>query len=375
MVKNKSIFKIIICLFVILVISLVSCSTTIALYSNKTNKQIETRVTKIMKKMTLKEKIAQMLFVYVPSKSSKQEQKKYQYGGYLMFADSFNNKTKKSVKNTIKGWQNVSKIKMLIGVDEEGGTVTRVSRYKAFRKSKFKSPRDVYKKGGYSAITKDTKEKSELLKSLGINTNFAPVADVTYKKSNYMYYRTFSTNYKSVSKFVKTSIKEYNKNNVVSIMKHFPGYGNNGNTHNKIITDKRSLKTFKKRDLLPFAEGIKQGSPMILVNHNIVKCFDKKNPASLSKKVHNYLRNTMKFKGVIITDGLDMKGIKNKIKNDGDVAVLAVQAGNDMLCTPYGKTSLNAIYKAVKKGKISKKQIDSSVKRILKMKLNYGIIK
>ena len=83
----------------------------------------------------------------------------------------------------------------------------------------------------------------------------------------------------------------------------------------------------------------------------------------------------MKFNGVIITDGLDMEGVRKIGKNDGEIAVLAIQAGNDMLCTPYGKESVDAIYKAVKEKRISEKQINTSVKRILKMKIKYGIIK
>lgn len=372
MVKSKSIMKAIIC--ILLVFGVFWGNYNIVFAEDINSVEIDTRIEQILKTMTLKEKIAQMLYVYVPTKSAKQEQKKYQYGGYLMFANSFEGKTKKAVKNTIKGWQKVSKINMLIGADEEGGTVVRVSKFKEFRKSPFKAPKDVYKNGGYEAIIKDTDEKATMLKSLGINTNFGPVADVAYKKGNYIYKRSFSTNAKKVAKFIQKSVNTYNKNSLVSMMKHFPGYGGNGNTHNKIITDNRSLKTFETRDLLPFIAGIKEGCPMILVNHDIVKCLDKNNTASTSKKVHKYLRKKLGFEGVIITDALDMNGLRKKVKNNGEAAVLAVKAGNDMLCTPYGKTAVNAINKAVKAGTISEKQINTSVKRILKMKLKYGII-
>lgn len=377
MINYKRIFKLLICILLVFTINFGFLSQVTNQSVALSSKQISQKADKILKKMTLKQKIAQMLYVYVPAKSAEAEQKKYQYGGYLMFADSFKNKSKTSVKNTIKKWQKVSKVKMLIGVDEEGGSVVRVSKYKKLRKSKFLSPRDVFKKGKnrYSAITKDTNEKSKLLKSLGINNNFAPVADVAYKKSNFIYKRSFSTSAKKVSTFIRYSVKAYNKNKVVSTMKHFPGYGGNGDTHNNIIKDTRSLSTFKKRDLLPFKEGIKQGCPMILVSHNIINCLDSKNPATLSKKVHDYLRKNMKFNGVIITDGLDMEGVRKIGKNDGEIAVLAIQAGNDMLCTPYGKESVDAIYKAVKEKRISEKQINTSVKRILKMKIKYGIIK
>ncbi len=359
-----------------LVFTLVITSTSVAFAKREmTEEEIDARVEEILKSMTYKERVSQMLYVFAPIGKAKAEQEKYQYGGYLLFADFFKNNNKKSAKKVIKSWQGVSKVNLLIGVDEEGGTVVRVSKFKQYRKTPFKAPKDVYKNGGWDAVQTDAKERAALLKSLGINTNFAPVADVAYKKSNYIYDRSFSTDYKKVSKFVKYTVNTYNEESLVSIMKHFPGYGGNGNTHNNIIKDTRSLKTFESRDLKPFAAGIKKDAPMILVNHDIVSCIDKKNTASLSKKVHKYLRNEMGFEGVIITDALGMSGVTKKVTNNGEAAVQAVLAGNDMLCTPYGKTSRDAIFKAVKSGRISKKQINNSVRRILKMKIKYGIIK
>ena len=335
--------------------------------------KIEKRAEEILETMTLSEKVSQMLFVTLPE-DAKTVQKKKQYGGYVLFADSFKNSNKDKIKNRIKGFQKVSKINMFIAVDEEGGSVVRVSKYKQFRKTPYKSPRAVYKSGGWDAVTSDAKSKSKFLKSLGINTNYAPVADVAYKKSNFIYNRSFSTNAKSTSKFVRLTVKAMNEKNCVSTLKHFPGYGNNGDTHTSVIVDKRSKKTFETRDLKPFAAGIKANAPMIMVSHNVVNCFDKKNTASMSKKVHNYLREDMGFDGIIITDGLAMEGVKKKYGSNAEIAVKAVKAGNDMLCTPYGKTSLSAIKKAVKSGEIKEKRIDESVKRILLVKLKYGII-
>ena len=336
--------------------------------------KLEQRVDEILASMTLSEKAAQMLFVYLPSEEATKKQEKYQFGGYILFAKSFKNSTKSKMKKKLNGYQKASKINMLIGVDEEGGTVVRVSKYKQFRKTPYKSPRSVYISGGWKALESDAKSKSQFLNSLGINTNFAPVADVSYKKNDFIYKRTLSTNANGVSKFVRLTVNEMNKENEIGCLKHFPGYGNNGDTHSKLIVDKRSKKTFETRDLKPFAAGIKAGAPMIMVSHNIVNCFDKKNTASLSKKVHNYLREEMHFEGIIITDGLDMEGVKKKYGSNEEIAVKAVKAGNDMLCTPHGATSLNAIKKAVKSGEIKESRIDESVRRILRIKLKYGIV-
>lgn len=336
---------------------------------------IEDRAQEILDSMTLEEKVAQMFMVYMPSENAAAIQKKYQFGGYLLFANNFKNNSYSKKQSQIKNYQKASKIKMLIAVDEEGGIVNRVSLYKQYRKSPFLSPRNLYKNGGYDRIKKDTREKANLLLDLGINTNLAPVADVTYSSSDYMYSRSFSNSAKSTSKYIKIVVKEMDKKNLVSTLKHFPGYGNNGDTHNSIIRDKRSKKSFEKRDLLPFQAGIDKGCDMIMISHNIVNCFDKKNPASLSKKVHKYLRKNMGFEGVIITDGLGMAGVVDFVGGDkGKAAVKSVLAGNDMLCANDYKVQYPAVLNAVKNGEIQEKQINKSVKRILVLKLKRGII-
>ena len=335
----------------------------------------EKRADQILKTMSLNQKAAQMLLVERPSKKALTKVKNNQYGGYYFLSKAFEGKSKKEVRNMIKRYQNASKIKMFMAVDEEGGTVVRVSNHKKLRKSKYLSPRKLYSKGGYTKIRKDTKSKSKLLKSLGLNTNFAPVADMPYRKSDFMYQRAMSTSQKKVSKYIKTVVKEMNNNDMVSCLKHFPGYGGNGDTHTSVIRDKRSLKKLKARDLKPFKAGVDNNCSMIMVSHNIVNCLDSKRPASISKKVHNYLRNDMGYDGVIITDELTMSGVAKYAKTPGKLAVKAVKAGNDMLCTFSASKSKAGIVSAVKSGEISQSRIDKSVKRILILKLKKGLIK
>lgn len=336
---------------------------------------LDERAQQILDTMTIEEKLAQLLMVYVPSKDATKAVKKYQFGGYVLFANNFKNKTKSEKKKQITAYQKASKINMLISVDEEGGIVNRVSLYKQYRKSPFKSPRNVYKAGGWDGVVSDTKEKAKLLKSMGINTNLAPVADVAYNSKNYIYSRSFSTSASSTSKYIKKVVTQMGKDNLVSTLKHFPGYGNNGDTHSNIIKDKRSLKTFETRDLKPFQAGIDAGCDMVMVSHNIVTAFDKKNPASLSKKVHKYLRNDMGFDGVIISDGLGMAGVLDFVGGDsGEVTVRAILAGNDMVCTGAYAKPMKALKEAVKSGRLSEEQVNQSVLRILKLKLNRGII-
>ena len=336
--------------------------------------EIEKRADEIISGMTLKQKVSQMLLVEVNSGYNAAKQKKNQYGGIVLFADSFQNTTDEKLKKRVGKLQKASKMNMLIAVDEEGGMVTRVSRYKKFLCSKFAAPRTLYQKGGYEKVKSDADAKAIFLKNLGINTNLAPVADVAYNKNNFIYQRSFSTSAKKTAKFIQITVRQSNQKGLVSTLKHFPGYGNNGDTHTNIISDKRALSTFEKRDLKPFRAGIKENVPMIMISHNIVQAFDKKNPATISKKVHKYLRQKMKYEGVIVTDSMGMAGVNQFVGSTKKAVVRAVLAGNDMICTPASATGKKALINAVKNGRISETQIDTSVKRIIKMKLRLGII-
>ncbi|MGN1122740.1 MAG: glycoside hydrolase family 3 N-terminal domain-containing protein [Eubacterium sp.] len=365
--------KVISLLFVFIFVILIPFSA----YSQEGDEQaVEERAEQILEGMTLEEKVAQMFMVYMPSENATKIQKKYQFGGYLLFANNFKNNSYEKKQSQIKAYQKASKINMLIAVDEEGGTVNRVSLYKQYRSSPFLSPRRLYNNGGWKRIKNDTRSKCDLLLDLGINTNLAPVADTAYNSSNYIYSRSFSTDAEKTAKYIKIVVREMNKKNVVSTLKHFPGYGNNGDTHSSIIRDKRKKSTFVNRDLIPFQSGIDTGCDMVMVSHNIVECFDKRNPASLSKKLHTYLRREMGFDGVIISDGLGMRGVMDFVGGSKEeAAVRTVLAGNDMLCTASYKTQYPAVLKAVKDGRIKESQIDKSVKRILILKLNRSIIK
>ena len=112
---------------------------------------------------------------------------------------------------------------------------------------------------------------------------------------------------------------------------------------------------------------------MVLVSHNVVNCMDPESPASISAKVHEILRTQLGFDGVVITDDLAMEEVK-QFAGDTEIAVRAVQAGNDLLCCTEFQTQIPAVIDAVKAGTISEERIDESVERILKLKIELGII-
>lgn len=331
------------------------------------------RAQEILNTMTLEEKVGQMFICRCPSSNAVSDVATYHLGGYILFTRDFQNQTKSSAAANIQSYQNNAKIKMLIGVDEEGGGVNRVSAFTQFRAVPFWSPMDLYNNGGLSLVQSDTKEKAELLKSLGINMNFAPVCDLPDSSSDYIYYRTFGTNVNDTVSGVKTIVSQMVSSNMISVLKHFPGYGNNINTHTGVAYDKRTFEDFQNNDFLPFISGIKAGASCVLVSHNIVDCMDSKAPASLSSTVHKQLRN-LGFSGVIITDDLSMDAITEYAGSSAS-AVLAVKAGNDLLCADNYKVQVPAVIKEVENGGISVSRINESVQRILELKLQYGIIK
>lgn len=320
--------------------------------------------------LTIDEKIGQLLLVRYPDTNILDSLKKYNFGGYIFFEKDFRDKTKSEVVDMIKNLQNTSKIPLLIAVDEEGGTVVRVSSNPNLASSRFKSPSELYKTGGLDLIKQDTIEKSEVLKNLGINLNLAPVVDVTTSSSDYMYGRALQQNTALTSDFARTVISASKGTGVSYTLKHFPGYGNNTDTHTGTSKDPRTLESIMQNDIPPFEAGIDAGAEAILVSHNIVSSIDPLNPASLSLDVHKLLRDTLGFTGVIMTDDLDM----GASKNIGNKALKALKAGNDLIITTDYEESFNEIKSGLENGEITEEEINRLVFRVLAWKYYKGLI-
>ena len=217
-------------------------------------------------------------------------------------------------------------------------------------------------------IESDSTEKCNLLTELGINVNYAPVCDVSTNPEDYMYSRSIGLSAEETGDFVAKIVKNMQVNGVGSVLKHFPGYGSNSDTHTGMSIDNRTIEEFENYDLIPFKRGIEEGAQCILVSHNIITCMDDSMPSSLSINVHNYLRNNMNYQGVIITDDLAMDAIQEYVDPE-KAAIYAVKAGNDMIvCTDYKKQIPNVL-QAVKSGEISENTINESVRRILEWKM------
>ena len=334
---------------------------------------VEEQLTAYIKTMSLEEKVGQMFLIRSPIVNPDEAASKYQPGGMIYFADDFEDKSPAQVRDMTADCQAASEIPLLTAVDEEGGDVNRISWYTQFRSEPFKSPQKLYAAGGWRRIVTDTAEKCQLLSGLGINVNMAPVCDISRDTSSYIYRRTFGMGAVGTSEYVSRVIRIMNQEQVGSVLKHFPGYGGNSDTHQGFSVDYRSYEAFETSDLLPFRAGIQAGAGAVLVSHNIVTCMDPEYPASLSPEVHRILREELDFEGVIMTDDLVMSAI-TKAYGTAEAAVQAVQAGNDMLCCSDYKTQIPAVLDAVRSGKISEERIDQSVLRILLWKHSLGLL-
>ena len=322
----------------------------------------------ILKTMSRNEKIGQIFMPRYTLKTSDYEIEKYSPGGFVLFANNLINHTENELIEELNQKQNLSKIPLAFGVDEEGGTVCRVSLY--FRNERFPSPRESYLKGGINEILKIEKEKRNLLKKLKMNYNLAPVADISQNSSDYIYKRTLGENASTTSDYINKVVDSYNNDNFTCCLKHFPGYGNNINTHEDIAHDYRSLDYLKNNDLIPFVKAINHNVPMIMVSHNIVADIDDEYPSSISKKVHDLLRNEYGYTGLILTDSLSMGAITKYTKNVS-AAALAVLAGNDIIVTSTFEEHINELIQAIDNNEVDMSLIEKAAKRVIAWKLKY----
>ena len=323
--------------------------------------------------MPLEHKVGQLFLARHPEGSALEDVKQFHLGGFILFARDLQGRDRDSLNTLLSGYQLASSIPMLIAVDEEGGTVCRVSGNPFFREKLFPSPRSLYDAGGMEAVLAVEEEKAALLRSLAINVNMAPVCDIATESSAFMYRRSLGQGPEVTGQFALEVCAVMESHQVGSVLKHFPGYGNNADTHLGIALDERSLEELENADLIPFQMAIDGGCGAIMVSHTIVTALDGTYPATLSPAVHDHLRQEMGFAGVIVTDDLAMGAI-TETYGVGEAAVLAILAGNDLLCSTDYALQYGAVLEAAKEGRIQEETIDAAVLRILRWKQSIGLL-
>lgn len=318
--------------------------------------------------MTAEEKVGQLFMVRCNSEDMEEILEK-QPGGIVMFAVDFENLTEKEVRKKIQSYKDACGIEPIIAVDEEGGTVVRVSSNPDLAPTKYESPQYYYELGGIDAVVENTAEKSRLLKNLGITMNLAPVADVSTNPGDFIYDRSLGQNAQTTAEYTAAVTKAAKREGMMSCLKHFPGYGNNVDTHTGIAIDNRSLDSLRANDFLPFESGIAAGASAVLVAHNIITETGEDVPASISPQIHGILRDELCFDGIIMTDDMSMQAMAEYEKP----YIKAVLAGNDMIIVSDFDTAYAEVLEAVNSGEIPAQMLDAAVNRILRIKSEYGI--
>lgn len=330
------------------------------------------RAAEILAGMTLEERVGQVFLGRFPLQAAAENAARWHLGGYVLYAENAAGKTPGVLKSEIEAVQAAAELPLIMAVDEEGGTVNRLSAYTAFRALPFPSPMSLYHEGGWFSVNADTAEKAALLRSVGINVNLAPVADVC-SGGSYMYPRSFGGDAFLTAQYVDEVVRGYAAAGMGCVLKHFPGYGDNADTHTGSARDGRSLEELQRRDLLPFASGIDAGAGCILMSHNVVAALDPVLPASLSPAVYAYLRETMGFAGVTMTDDLAMSAVR-AYAGGGNAAVQALRAGCDLICSASCEEEIVAVLAAVRSGSLSEARLNEAVERVLVWKLKLGIL-
>ncbi|MES2587421.1 MAG: glycoside hydrolase family 3 N-terminal domain-containing protein [Bacteroidota bacterium] len=323
----------------------------------------------ILKSMTLEEKIAQFFMVATWSNKNEEHQaeienliKNQKIGGLIYFQG-----TQESMKTSISRFQGVSKTPLLIGMDAEWGIAMRLNEAERFPYA--------YTIGAANDTILSEKLGAMIAqecKEMGVHINFAPVADVNSNSENPVIgFRSFGENSLHVSKHVAAMVRGMEKNGILTSIKHFPGHGDTDkDSHLELPTVSHSKEQFETIDFLPFEAGIKAGASSVMVGHLNVPNLDNSDvPSSLSKTIiQDYLKKNLNFKGLVISDALNMKAVADKYGKI-DVVVKAFEAGNDILLFPENvEDAINAIAKKVQAGEISEADIDERCLKILNAK-------
>jgi beta-N-acetylhexosaminidase len=319
--------------------------------------------------MTLEEKIGQFFMVATWSNKSEAHQQEIEnlvrnekIGGLIYFQGS-----RADLKQSIARFQKISKTPLLIGMDAEWGSAMRLAGEERFPYA-------------YTIGAANDTELTERIgammaqesRELGIHINFAPVADVNSNPTNPVIgFRAFGEDPDAVAKHVGAMVRGMEANGVMTSIKHFPGHGDTDkDSHFELPTVSHTTSVFNAIDFKPFRAGIKAGASTVMIGHLQVPALDNSGtPSSLSKKViQGYLHDSLGFKGLVISDALNMKAVAEKYGKT-EVVVKAFEAGCDILLYPESVSeSISAIAQKVQKGAISEKDINARCLKVLKAK-------
>lgn len=341
----------------------------------------------ILDTMTLEEKLWQLFFVTPEALTGEeavtessdaltQALAEKPVGGVILFARNLI--SREQTMALLADVQSASRLAPFLGVDEEGGTVSRVGANSAMGVTQLQDMSIYGASGDASALYGDLYDLAQSLNELGFNVDFAPVADVTTgSDENPMKLRSFSSDPERCASMVSVSVGALQDGGVAACLKHFPGYGTaTADDHNGSVSLDRTLEQLEQTEFVPFSAGIGKGAYFVMVSHlSVPAVTGDDTPADLSEKlVTELLRNTLHFQNVVITDAHNMGSIAQNYTS-AEAAVAALRAGVDMILMPQDlQEAYDGVTKAIADGVLTEDRIDRSVLRILNVKIQLGLL-
>lgn len=294
---------------------------------------------------------------------------KYHIGGITLYKNLYENYNEMlELINYIKALSKEVNYEILICIDEEGYRVNRLPKDFLNLKSPNSLSYDVNNTQEYAHII------GTILQATGININFAPVVDIKrFDDSHPLGDRCYSSNYLEVTKNSEVYLKEIIKHDVIPVVKHFPGHGATSiNTHHLLPIITNTKRLFKE-DIIPFQNAIKNGIDLIMIGHFIIPKFGF-TPASISKKVNNYLRQNLHYSNLTITDDLDMGLLK--LLSKPYLFKKAINNGTNLIMVKYTPSFFKDFAKLTsyyEKGKLNKDNITNTINILNNLKTKYHV--
>ena len=336
-------------------------------------------VAPIIEGMTLEEKVAG-LFIVTPESitgvdtatmagdGTKTAIEKYPVGGVIYFAKNI--QSRDQLADMITKTREYNKYPMFFGIDEEGGDVARIAK-SSIEVEKVDTAQAIGETGDPNKAYVASSVIASYLTELGFNLDFAPVADVASVEGSFIGTRAYGTDFNAAAPFVANAVQGLQDNGVSACLKHFPGLGSTtGDTHNEMVVNERTSQDFKDNEFVTFKAGLEAGADFVMVSHISLPSITGDNtPCCLTPSiVTDLLRGDLGYKGIVITDAMNMAAISEYYAAD-EAAIMALRAGCDMILMPENfEEAYNGVLNAVKEGKIAEERVNDALKRIYKVK-------
>ncbi|MBI3549578.1 MAG: glycoside hydrolase family 3 C-terminal domain-containing protein [Elusimicrobia bacterium] len=360
----------------VLLCALAALAPTLAFAAPKATSTVES----LLARLSVEEKVGQLFMIAIDTDIASRHEdriRKGQLGGVLLRWDKFTGEETRAFSRAMRAWTDASpgKVPLFFAADHEGGAVFTQRRYGG---TPFPGNMALGAAGSPALAEKAAFVAAEELRSIGVHIDFAPVVDVSNNPDNPIVgIRSFGEDPPSVAALGDAAVRGFLRGGVLPTIKHFPGHGNTAvDSHHDLPLIAAPLAQLEKDDLFPFRSALRIPAPIVMTAHIVLPELDPASPVTLSSAaLDGYLRTRLAFKGVAISDSMDMGAI-TKTYGSAEASVRSLEAGCDVLLLGKGDypASFERVLAAVREGRVSMERLDRSVRRILVAKRAAGLL-